>query len=255
MRPNQLAAIVVWGLICVGAAIGIALVLRHDPFGSALAIGVLAGLIVIVIGAAAKAGLIALHSASGVPPTIPGLVRIAPKSSIVPEEWMDLIAKAHAEFFLAGHSLGKWCGESHREEFLEHIVRILSAEGSVKLLTLGPGSSHLQSLKLATDTDYTKRVAESREFLSGLLARLTLEQCRRLTISVLPEHANLPYTVAGNERTLITATYLSSRDSDEVPCLQLERDSGAAISIYDDFCLLVKQGEAFVPEKTLPGRL
>ncbi len=250
MRPNRLAAIVVWGLTCVGAVIAIALVLRHDPFGSALAIGVLAGLIVIAIGAAAKAGLTALRSASGLPPAIPGLVRIAPKSSIAAEEWMGLIAEAQEEFFLAGHSLGKWCGESHREEFLEHIVRILTVDGRVKLLTLGPGSSHLKRLKLATDTDYTKRVTESHEFLRGLLARLTLEQRRRPTISVLPEHASLPYTVAGNEHTLITATYLSSRDSDEVPCLQLKRDSGAAKSIYDDFCLLVKQGNEFSPGKT-----
>ncbi len=242
MRPNRLAAIVVLSLIAVGAAIGLGLVLSDDPFGSALAISVVAGLIVIVIVATAKAGFTALRSAPAAPPSIPGLLRIAPKSSIAPEEWMDLITKAQKEFYLAGHSLGRWCGESHRQEFLEQIIRILSDGGEVKLLTLGPGSEHLERLKLATRTDYTRRVQESHDFLRGLRTKLTAAQRERLTISVLPDHATLPYTVVGNECTLITATYLSSQDSDQVPCLHLKLKSAAGSPIYDDFCELLRQG-------------
>ena len=115
------------------------------------------------------------------------------------------------------------------------------------LLTLGPDSPQLKHLKQATGRDNTQAVEETRDFLRKLLTRLDADQKARLVISVLPEHAALPYTVVGNEHTLVTATYLSSRDRDEVPCLEIVRKSGAAISIYDDFCLLVKQGEAFLP--------
>jgi hypothetical protein len=134
--------------------------------------------------------------------------------------------------------------------FESNIVRLLSRHGSVKLLTLAPGSPHLGRLKQATERDYTKAVNDSREFLSDLISRLSPEQRSRLTVSILPDHAVLPYMLVGNERRLITATYLSSHDSDDVLCLEIARDSRAAISIYDDFCRLVKQGEAFMPRKT-----
>lgn len=182
--------------------------------------------------------------------SIPGLIRVLPKTAVTPGEWWRLLGEADHEFFLAGHSLGRWCGGTHGERFEERIIYILRKHGRVTLLTLGSGSPQLERLKQATGRDYTKAVKESRDFLRKLLARLDADQKARLVISVLPEHATLPYTVVGNEHTLMTATYLSSGDRDEVPCLEIARKSGAAISIYDDFCLLVKQGEAFMPGTT-----
>lgn len=177
--------------------------------------------------------------------SIPGLIRVLPKTDVTPGEWWKLMDEADHEFFLAGHSLGKWCGGTHGERFGEDIIRILTKHGKVTLLTLGTGSPQLQRLKQATGRDYTKAVEESRNFLHELLTKLDVDQRARLVISVLPEHASLPYTVVGNEHTLLTAMYLSSHDRDEVPCLEIARKSDAAISIYDDFCLLVKQGKEF----------
>lgn len=230
---------------------------HYDVLGSETAIGVFGSLITAVV----LSLFASVQQSRRDPPettpqvstpqvSIPGLIRVLPKTDVTPGEWWRLMGEAEHEFFLAGHSLGKWCGGTHGERFEEHIIRILKKHGRVTLLTLGPDSPQLLRLKQATGRDYTQAVEESRDFLSKLLARLDADQTARLVISIIPEHAALPYTVVGNEHTLVTAAYLSSRDRDEVPCLEIARKSDAAISIYDDFCLLVKQGEAFVPGKT-----
>jgi hypothetical protein len=245
-------------LIAVLSLVGLGLfTIHYDALGSETAIGVFGSLLatgVLSLCASVLQGRSdppepALQVAT--PPvltpqvSIPGLIRVLPKTDVTPDEWWRLMGKAEHEFFLAGHSLGKWCGGTHGERFGEDIVRILRKHGRVTLLTLGPGSPQLERLKQATGRDYTKAVEESRDFLHKLLTKLDANQKARLVISVLPEHAALPYTVVGNEHTLLTATYLSSRDRDEVPCLEMARKSDAAISIYDDFCLLVKQGNEF----------
>jgi hypothetical protein len=240
-------------LIAVLSLVALGLFTVHyNALGSETAIGVFASLV--ATGALSLFASIQ-QSRRDSPQTtphvsIPGLIRVLPKTDVTPGEWWSLMGEAEHEFFLAGHSLGKWCGGTHGERFEEHIIRILRKHGRVTLLTLGPGSPQLKRLKQATGRDYTKAVEESRDFLRKLLGSLDADQKTRLVVSVLPEHAALPYTVVGNEHTLVTATYLSSRDRDEVPCLEIARKSDAAISIYDDFCLLVKQGEAFVPGTT-----
>jgi hypothetical protein len=235
-------------LVPVLALIGLGLfTVNYDVLASETAIGVFAtmlgagvlGLLAFALGGARR------PSDTTAQISIPGLLRVLPKTDVTVEQWWSLMDEARHEFFLAGHSLGKWCGGTHAELFESNIIRILKGRGTVTLLTLAPGSPHLPRLQRATGRDYTKAVEESREFLRNLLSRLDAEHRQGLGIWVLPDHATLPYTVVGNEHTLLTATYLSSRDRDEVPCLEIARKSGAAISIYDDFCLLVKQGEPF----------
>lgn len=244
-----------WGtllLIAVLSLVALGLFTVHyDALGSETAIGVFVSLVatgVLSLFASVQQGR---RDPQETTPqvSIPGLIRVLPKTAVTTSEWWNLMGEAEHEFFLAGHSLGRWCGGMHGERFEEHIIRILRKHGRVTLLTLGPDSPQLKRLKQATGRDYTQAVEESRDFLRKLLTQLDADQKERLVISVLPEHAALPYTVVGNEHTLVTATYLSSRDRDEVPCLEITRKSDAAISIFDDFCLLVKQGEAFVPGK------
>jgi hypothetical protein len=252
MNPNRTSAATLV-LIAVLSLVALGLfTVNYDALGSETAIGVLVSLVasgVLSLSASVLQGqrdpqeTASQVSASQV--SIPGLIRVLPKTDVTPGEWWKLMDEADHEFFLAGHSLGKWCGGTHGERFGEDIIRILAKHGKVTLLTLGTDSPQLQRLKLATGRDYTKAVEESRDFLHKLLTKLDADQKARLVISVLPEHAPLPYTVVGNEHTLLTAMYLSSRDRDEVPCLEIARKSDAAISIYDDFCLLVKQGKEF----------
>ena len=72
---------------------------------------------------------------------------------------------------------------------------------------------------------------------------LSPEQRARLKISLLADRY-LPYMLVGNEHRLITATYLASRNSEEMPCLTLARASDAARAIFDDFYALAKLGQA-----------
>jgi hypothetical protein len=171
------------------------------------------------------------------------LIRVSPKSGLSSDEWLEVLTRARHEFYIAGHSLGRWCSPTHREVFESNIARILIGSGSVRLVMLDLDCPQLERLKRATGTDYSDRVRQSMLVLENFVCRLSGDQRSRLTISILKDHMALPYMVVGNERTLITATYLASRDSDEVPCLELDRRSDAAIAIYDDFCKLADQGE------------
>jgi len=233
-------------LIAVLAWIGLGLFTKYyDAFGSQGAVGVFASLV--AVGLVGTFGAVFGGRQTVAPPAgerMPGLIRVVAKQDVTPGEWLKLMSDARSEFFLAGHSLGKWCGGTHRDSFEANMIRILKRHGTVTLLMLGPGSQNLERLKRATQRDYTKAVAESREFLHALIPHLTPEQKTRFRVSVLSDHATLPYTLVGNERTIVTAAYLSTRDSDEVPCLEMLRDCQEGISIYDDFCALVKQSRA-----------
>jgi hypothetical protein len=91
--------------------------------------------------------------------------------------------------------------------------------------------------------------------LAELRAELQPAARDRLTISVLSEHPTLPYMVVGNERRLVTPTYLCSTDSDDIACLELERSSAAATAVYDDFHKLADAGvPATLPPSTMAAR-
>lgn len=211
----------------------------------------LTGVLVSVVAAAILGGVGAIFNVQPVQDgvhgqlSIPGLIRVAPKTSLTPDEWISVMDGARHEFILAGHTLGRWCGETHRDMFESNILRLLNRHGSVKLLTLAPGSPHLGRLKRATERDYTKAVNDSREFLSDLLSRLSPEQRSRLTVSILPDHAVLPYMLVGNERRLITAASLSSHDSDDVLVLgfpRLRRRQHASLRIATSLCAHARRG-------------
>jgi hypothetical protein len=157
---------------------------------------------------------------------------------------MHVLQTAKTEFYVAGHSLGKWCSASNSPEFMSHVRRILDSDGRVILVMLDPLSPQIRRLQLATSVDYTRRIDTSLGVLADLTAGLTATARSRLTIAVLEDHMTLPYMVVGNESRLITATYLGSTDSDDVPCLELERSSGAASAVYDDFRKLAETGTA-----------
>jgi hypothetical protein len=157
------------------------------------------------------------------------------KSAITPKEWFDVLKGAHSEFYIAGHSLGKWCDEHSHDGFLEQLAWILRAGGKVTLVFLHPCSEQLPRLLATAKTDYSPNVHRSIELLREFIATLAPEHRAGLKISLLKDPLYLPYMLVGNEHMLITATFLASRDSDEMPCLTLDRESHTAVAIYDDF--------------------
>src|SRR5262249_22808352 len=108
---------------------------------------------------------------------------------------------------------------------------------------LDPKSPQLARLHQATSVDYTGRIETSLHVLADLCSALDEASRGRLRLSMLGDPVTLPYMVVGNDRTLVTATYLGATDSDDVLCLELDRTCGAAMPVYDDFHKLAALGE------------
>lgn len=151
------------------------------------------------------------------------------------EEWFEILREAKSEFFVAGHTMGKWCDRSRKDGFVSHVRRILADEGTVTLVMLDPESPQLPILKRATGTDYSARIAESVAILDEFRSTLDPAHNARLKVTQIKGDGAIPYMVVGNERRLLTASYLARTDSDDMPCIELAFGSESAKAIYDDF--------------------
>jgi hypothetical protein len=174
------------------------------------------------------------------------IIGLRPKSALTRAEWLDVLTGAKSEFYIAGHSLGRWCDKEHDERFTIELARILH-HGNVTLILLHPQSGQLPRLQEATRTDYSANLSRSLRLLKGFMEQLSVEHQTKLRVSLLKDPHALPYMLVGNEHTLITATYFATRDSEEVPCLTLKRASDTAVPIYNDFHALALLGERFQP--------
>jgi hypothetical protein len=220
-------------VIAVFTATITVIVLDHGS-KHALGPGLVAGVVTSLVASLILSG-VQLVSGRGPrqPPAeshVSGLIKLTTKQRIETGEWLGLLEKAQAEFYVAGHSLGSWCRASHAERFKDHVVRIVSRNGRVTLVMLDPGSEQIKRLQQATGVVYTEKIKTSLRVMGEIWAELTPEAQSRLRVIVLPDHVSLPYMLAGNEHTLITATYLSSSDSDSVPCAVLQGSSEAAVA-------------------------
>lgn len=253
MPNRRLIWIAVLGVLFVlTASVAVVVLVRETshPVTWTLAVGILSSLATVIIGAmityvirtVGAAGGEASRSASD-DAYHSGLVRAMPKHSRTAREWFEFLLTARSEFYIAGHSLGRWCYASNQDEFKSHVRRILDSKGRVTLVMLGPTSPQIQRLKQATSVDYTDRIHTSLRVLAELCAELEPSALDRLTISALTDDMMLPYMVVGNEQRLVTATYLGSTDSEQVTSLELERSCDAAKAVYDDFHKLAAAGE------------
>jgi hypothetical protein len=254
---RRFVAIAVPALLFVVTGVVFLALLGHgtaDPLGSTLAIGTLSSLVAAMIGSAVRVvGALRSQPSTGAA-HFTGLIRVISKSALTSNEWLQFLQTAKSEFYVAGHSLGKWCSASNRDEFKNHLRRILESNGRVTLVMLDPTSLQIERLQLATSIDYTGRIYTSLHVLADLYNELQPSARDRLKTSVLKDHLTLPYMVVGNERRLVTATYLGSTDSDDVACLELERSSDAATAVYDDFHKLAEAGvAATLPPSTTRG--
>ena len=77
------------------------------------------------------------------------------------KEWFRYLEDADTQFYIAGHSLGRWCDESSHDRFTEELGRILGGGGAVTLIMLHPDGLQLPRLRTATGTDYSENVRRS----------------------------------------------------------------------------------------------
>lgn len=222
MNDRRFIAIVVWALLfVVTGVVAVALLGRGatEPLGTALAIGTVSSLVATMIVYAVRVVGAVRPQPPGSAWQVSGLVRVTSKNTLTSKEWLQLLLTAKTEFYVAGHSLGKWCSASNRDDFKSHVRRILDSNGRVTLVMLDLASSQIGRLQRATSVDYTSRIDTSLGVLADLCAELQPSSRSRLTIAVL-DHLTLPYMLVGNEQRLVTATYLGSTDSDHVACLE-----------------------------------
>jgi hypothetical protein len=168
--------------------------------------------------------------------------KVPQKAEISSNEWFKVLTEARQEFYIAGHSMGRWCSKSNKARFFSELRRLLGERGEVTLVMLGARSPQLEPLKKATGRDYLSRIRESRRVLLELESSLDEGERTRLRIRMLEDHVLLPYMVVGNEQRLLTATYLARTDSESMPCVELPRGSETGRAIYDDFHKLAEEG-------------
>jgi hypothetical protein len=150
------------------------------------------------------------------------------------EEWFAFLEEADREFYVAGHTMGKWCDPSRKDAFVSQLRRILAAGGKVTLVMLGPGSPQVPILREATGKDYSGRIADTGAVLDELEFLVDPTHRTGLRVRRLEDEGAIPYMVVGNEERLVTATYLARTDSEDMPCIELDREDEAARAIYDD---------------------
>jgi hypothetical protein len=168
------------------------------------------------------------------------------------EEWFAFLEEAEKEFYVAGHTMGKWCDPSRRGVFVAQIRRLLAAGGTVTLVMLGPDSPQVPILFDATEKNYSGRIADTSAVLTKLRGSLDPAHRARLRVKQLNDHGAIPYMVVGNETRLVTATYLARTDSDDMPCIELDRGDEAARAIYDDLHKLAGVGVAGTTDPDRP---
>ncbi len=230
-RSPQVALAIFYLLIVAGAVVVSSLIENgHGLFGlsEVWGVAIVAGLAVALLILATQAVFNAMRPA-------PKSINLRQKSKVSPDEWFAVLEEAEHEIYIAGHSMGYWCSKSNRARFRSNLQRVLAGGGEVTLAMLDLGSPLIGPLREATDRDYSRRIEESRPVLEELRHSLSKEERDRLRIKMISDHVGLPYTVVGNERRLLTATYLARSDSDSMPCIDLERDSEEGRAIYDDF--------------------
>jgi hypothetical protein len=259
MDDRRYVTIAVPALLAIITAIFAVALLDHgtgEPLGTTLAVGTVSSLVATaIVNVVRTVTAVRSRDPSSVS-HLPGLVRVRPKNALTAEEWLQFLQTAKTEFYVAGHSLGKWCGATNRDDFKSHVRRILDHNGRVTLVMLDPTSSQIGRLQRATSVDYTTRIHTSLQVLADLCTELQPAARERLTISVLKDHPTLSYMVVGNERRLVTASYLGSSDTDDIACMELERTSDAATVVYDDFHKLAEAGVTpTLPPATAPAPL
>lgn len=221
--------------------------LGGETFGSKVAVGLLVALVITaVLGAggvvwAATRSSPAPSATDNNAPELVGARRVFAKSDLDAEDWFAIPRSASSEFYVVGHTLGRWCSASNREELITQLSRILGRGGRVTLVLLGIDSPPLHRLMLATGVDYTDRVRESMTVLDQFRETLPAEQRRRLTVAVLRDHEAIPYMIVGNERRLIAAPYFARSDSRHTICVELDRGSRSGAAIYDDLRKLAER--------------
>lgn len=159
------------------------------PLGTTLAVGTVSSLVATMIVISHASSPPSARPRRSPPVDLGGSVGVKPKNAIASTEWLHVPQSAKQEFYIAGHSLGRWCSATNQEEFKDHLKRLLRKGGNVTLVILAPESPQIARLQKATSVHYRDRIRTSLAVLADLDASLNDGERRRLTISTLPTNS------------------------------------------------------------------
>jgi hypothetical protein len=162
-----------------------------------------------------------------------GIRAVKPKGEYELPEWRALLTGAHQRFFVVGHALDKWCKQELRATFAETLDRLARDGGDIFLVTLPlDGSAHQDPHR---GVDYERRIETTMRLLAEIHARLPADRRRHLNVRTLRQGVPMPYTVAGNERVLITSSYPGTeQQSGTMLALTIDANADAGRRIYND---------------------
>lgn len=162
-----------------------------------------------------------------------GIRAVKPKGDYALSEWRALLTGAQQRFFVVGHALDKWCKQELRGTFAETLHRLACEGKDVWLVTLPlDGSAHQDPHR---GVSYERRLETTMLLLAEIHAGLPADRRRHLHVRTLRQGVPMPYTVAGNERVLITSPYPGTeQQSSTMLALTIDSNAEAGRRIYDD---------------------
>jgi hypothetical protein len=171
-----------------------------------------------------------------------GVSAIKPKGHYDANEWIALLTDAREELFIVGHALDKWCDQDHvREHFAEAIVRLASAGKRVQLVALPPDGEVTEKLGEQRDKVYTNRINHTMDALAKIRQDIPQPQRRNLHVLHLHENMTMPYMIAGNEHTLITAPYpTGTQESNKMPAITVASREVLGAALRSDMQWLIE---------------
>ncbi len=171
-----------------------------------------------------------------------GIRAVKPKGAYRREEWIGLLEGAQEELFIVGHALDKWCVPGVRDAFTENIIRLLDAGKTVQLVALPLKGEVTKQLAAQRSKDYTNRIELTLETLCAIREKISERERANLAVRCLAPNVTMPYMVAGNERTLITAPYpAADQDSGRILAVTIDKDTPIGNALRQDVTWLISK--------------
>jgi hypothetical protein len=167
---------------------------------------------------------------------------VRPKGEYERDEWIALLRDAQEELYIVGHAVDSWCDTGVQRDFVAAIDRLARDGGTIRLVTLPEGGTVTRFLAVQRGKQYDERIRRTLDVLGAIHSNLPAKHRGNLHVSHLREDTTMPYTVAGNEHTLIIATYpIAGQDSDRMPAIKLAARSPLGAAVRDDLDWLIKK--------------
>lgn len=173
-----------------------------------------------------------------------GIRLVRPKYKFEPEFWLRVLAESNSSLDIVGNALNTWCEAPYATAYEFQIKKIISNGGQVRLGLLDPNGAAHARLRARTGTDYSKRIAETLQFISERIVNAVPKTSRkRLCITTLSD-TDLPYMAIRTDESVLVAPYFSQNDSKKHGIMMvLDRESQFGTGFLGDMEQIFASGK------------